>query len=45
MKSLKYTVAALAIIVIARVGFGLGESLLMTGALAWSIGIVGPRKR
>jgi MFS family permease len=34
---------SLAAIVIARVILGLGESLLITGALAWAIAMVGPR--
>jgi MFS family permease len=34
---------ALAAIVVARVILGIGESLFMTGALAWAISIVGPQ--
>lgn len=36
-------VAALGSILIARVILGIGESLFITGALAWSMGMVGPR--
>jgi MFS family permease len=34
--------AALAAILTARVAFGVGESLLMTGSLAWAVAVVGP---
>jgi MFS family permease len=35
--------ASLTAILIARVILGIGESLLMTGSLAWAVGTVGPR--
>jgi len=35
--------AALALLVVARVASGLAQSLLMTGSLAWAIGVVGVR--
>ncbi len=34
--------AALGAILVARIILGIGESLFMTGSLAWAIGIVGP---
>lgn len=33
----------LAVLLLGRVALGLGESLLITGALSWAIGVVGPQ--
>jgi len=41
--SLFDTHASLGLLVVARVASGLAQSLLMTGALAWAIGVVGAR--
>lgn len=37
------TGVGLAVLLLGRVALGLGESLLITGALSWAIGVVGPQ--
>ncbi len=36
--------ASLSLILVARIVLGLGESLLITGALAWGVSLMGPQK-
>ncbi|MFL5746304.1 MAG: MFS transporter [Niastella sp.] len=39
-----YTILALALILLSRIIHGVAESMLVTGALTWGIGLVGPER-